>query len=133
MPGERTVFQWLAKHPEFAQQYTRAREAWADAEFENLMHIADTPVLGTKTKTTEDGVEHIEGDMIEHRRLQVDTRKWALARMSPKKYGDKITNELTGPNGQPLGNLSDEQIAAALNKLSERVAHDDDQPGSDLV
>ena len=27
-------------------------------------------------------------------RLRVDTRKWALARMNPKKYGDKVA--LTG-------------------------------------
>src|SRR6185369_9707606 len=77
MPGLRTVMTWLARDKEFQQQYTRARESWADAEFENLMHIADTPIEGEKTKETADGIEIMRGDMIEHRRLQVDTRKWA--------------------------------------------------------
>ena len=26
--------------------------------------------------------------------LRIDTRKWALARMSPKKYGDKVTQDI---------------------------------------
>jgi hypothetical protein len=87
---------WLARDKDFQQQYARARESWADAEFENLMHIADTPIEGEKTKTTADGVEITRGDMIEHRRLQVDTRKWALARMSPKKYGDRVALDHAG-------------------------------------
>ena len=28
--------------------------------------------------------------MIEHRRLQVDARKWAAGKLAPKKYGDKL-------------------------------------------
>ena len=100
MPPLRTVMAWLAARPDFQQQYTRARELWADAEFDAMMHIADTPVVGVKTKTDADGnVETTEGDMIEHRRLQVDTRKWALARMSPRKYGDKLG--LHGVEDQP--------------------------------
>ena len=31
--------------------------------------------------------------MIEHRRLRIDARKWALARMSPRKYGDRQTTD----------------------------------------
>lgn len=100
MPSRTSVFRWLAKDETFRNRYARAREIWADSEFENMMHIADTPMIGVKTKTTEDGIETTEGDMIEHRRLQVDTRKWALARMSPKKYGDSTT--LKGDKDAPL-------------------------------
>ena len=93
---------WLAQIDAFCQQYMRAREIWADAEFETMMHIADTPQLGEKTKETATGIEVTTGDMIEHRRLQVDTRKWALARMSPRKYGDKVGLEHTGREDAPL-------------------------------
>ena len=36
-------------------------------------------------------------------RLQVDTRKWAAARLAPKKYGDHISHDVKGPgaNFQP--------------------------------
>lgn len=102
-PGLKTVMQWLARHSDFAQQYASAREAWADAEFESILRIADTPQEGEKTKTLPDGsVETMTGDMIDHRRLQIDTRKWALARMSPKKYGDRIHNEHSGQVGVDL-------------------------------
>jgi hypothetical protein len=63
----------------------------ADVVFDELIEIADTPVEGEKVKIDKDGNEEVQrGDMIEHRRLQVDARKWALARMAPKKYGDKV-------------------------------------------
>jgi hypothetical protein len=38
-------------------------------------------MIGTETITKANGdVRTIVGDMIEHRRLQVDTRKWALSK-----------------------------------------------------
>jgi len=67
-------------------------------------------MIGMKTKINEKGeAEIVEGDMIEHRRLQVDARKWMLAKMLPKKYGDRTT--LAGDPGAPLSILM-EQIAA---------------------
>ena len=35
-------------------------------------------------------------------RLRVDTRKWALARMDSKRYGDKVQTEVSGPDGKPI-------------------------------
>lgn len=66
-----------------------------------MQKIADTPLLGVKTKTGPNGVEITEGDMIEHRKLQVDTRKWLLARLAAKTYGDRLAvgGDATG---QPL-------------------------------
>lgn len=87
----------------FQSQYARARSFWAESEFEEMNRIADTPQIGIKTETdAKGGVKTIEGDMIEHRRLQVDTRKWALARMSPKKYGDAMQLKHSDPDGNTL-------------------------------
>lgn len=48
-------------------------------------------VIGTKTITkVYADVQTIVDDMIEHRRLQVDTRKWALSKALPNIYGDKL-------------------------------------------
>ncbi len=103
MPAQSVVFQWLSKNAEFAENYARARVFWADSEFERIMEIADNTQEGVKTETdAKGGVKTIVGDMIEHRKLQVDTRKWALARMSPKKYGDRMENRLSGPEGEAL-------------------------------
>lgn len=85
------VFVDLAADDVFADQYARAMAIRADDMFDEMVEIADTPMIGEKTKTLADGkVEISTADMTEHRRLRVDTRKWALARMNPRKYGDKV-------------------------------------------
>ena len=103
MPSVSTVYRWIQAHVEFRDNYTRAREDQADTLADEILDIANTPVVGVKTKTNEKGeVETTEGDMIEHRRLQVDARKWIAAKLKPKKYGDKQQTEVTGADGGPL-------------------------------
>jgi hypothetical protein len=117
MPAESTVRAWALDDVQgFGAKYTRARELGYDRLAEELLQIADTPQVGVKTVHKATGAETTEGDMIEHRRLQVDARKWMLAKMLPKKYGDKVTQELTGPNGGPI-QVTD--ISITLVKPSE--------------
>ena len=85
MPDKSTVFRWLAEHSEFRDKYAKATEARADAIFEEIFDIADGVIP--------DSAE------VAKARLRVDTRKWALARMNPRKYGDKVTNEIVGKDG----------------------------------
>jgi hypothetical protein len=35
-------------------------------------------------------------------RLRVDARKWVAAKLLPKKYGDKVQQEVSGPDGGPI-------------------------------
>lgn len=116
MPARSTAFRWLSQNEAFQDIYARAREAQADALADDIVHIADTPRLGTKTVTKETGVEVTEGDMIEHRRLQVDARKWMAAKLAPRKYGEKIQQQVTGADGGPLQVIST-TAAQLLEKL----------------
>lgn len=88
--------------PGFAKQYAHAREmqceAWADKIFEE----ATTARIGTKTVERPDGVEVTTGDAVDRSRLAVDALKWTLAKLHPKKYGDKVTQEISGPEGGPI-------------------------------
>jgi hypothetical protein len=108
MPDKATVFRWLLAegHKDFSNQYSRARGIQADVLFDEIHQIADTPQKGTKTVRRGEGdnstVETTEADMIEHRRLQIDARKWLIGKMAPKKYGDKQVHEHGGPNGGPI-------------------------------
>ena len=102
MPAASTVFRWLGAHQSFREQYARAREAQADHFAEEILAIADTTQEGERREETEDGYKVVHEDMLGHRRLRVDTRKWLMARMAPKKYGDKITQEHTGADGGPV-------------------------------
>lgn len=100
-PNKSTVFRWLAASEEFRDQYARARESQADALFDEILHIADTPETGERVKVTEDGkTETTREDMLGHRRLQIDARKWIASKLQPKKYGDKL--ELAGDPSAPL-------------------------------
>lgn len=98
-PDVRTVYRWLMRHDEFRQQYTRAKELQVQVMADQILPIADTTQTGIKRKITDAGEEITEGDMIEHRKLQIDSRKWLLAKLMPKKYGDKLSTELSGPDG----------------------------------
>ena len=42
MPGRRTVFQWLAKYPEFARMYAKARCAQIEWLLDETIDIAKT-------------------------------------------------------------------------------------------
>ncbi|MCI9769062.1 ubiquitin carboxyl-hydrolase [Proteus mirabilis] len=85
MPSKATVFRWLSENAEFRDQYAKATEQRADALFEEILEIADD-VLPDSAEVAK-------------AKLRIDTRKWSLARMSPKKYGDKVTQEITGADG----------------------------------
>ena len=99
MPGESTVRMWaldLDGKAEFSAQYARAREVGYATLFDQLLEIADTPQQGVTITEKTTGTETKTGDMIEHRRLRVDTRKWMLAKALPKIYGDKQQIEHSG-------------------------------------
>lgn len=84
MPACGTVFRWLAEQEKFQEQYTRARETQADAIADEIIQIADDATDPAKA------------------RVQIDARKWYAGKVKPKKYGDKVVQELTGEGGGPV-------------------------------
>ena len=78
-------------------------EHWAN----EIKDIADTPVMGIVTTTGPLGVTTTEKEMIEHRKLQIDSRKWLLSKLQPRKYGDKLDLNVAGqPDGAPIKTAS---------------------------
>src|SRR5690606_30180476 len=71
-PAERTVYQWLARHEIFAQEYARARKTWADAQIEEIIAVSKDTELKADDK-----------------RVQIDTLKWAMGKLNGK-YSDKL-------------------------------------------
>jgi len=103
MPSASTVCRWLGQHEAFREQYARAREAQADTLFDEILEIADD---GTNDYVIRKGegedVERVDHDHIARSRLRVDARKWMASKLQPKKYGDKVQQELSGPDGGPI-------------------------------
>lgn len=101
LPHESTVRTWAVDNLNgFYTQYTRARDMGLDAMADEILDISDTPKMGSVTTNKIGGTETKTGDMIEHRRLQVDTRKWYLSKMAPKRY-DRPTGE-DKPSGEEI-------------------------------
>lgn len=108
MPKMTTIFRWLAdgEHEVFREQYEKAREIGLEVHADSILEIADTPLEGVETKIMADGgVEVKKGDMLGHRRLQIDARKWVLSKLLPKKYGDKMDLNHSGEIKSPTLNL----------------------------
>lgn len=93
MPDKSTVFRWLFNRKDFCDQYTRAKEESADAMAEDVLDIADDGINDYMKVYGDDEEVYgwkLNGDAIQRSRLRVETRKWLMAKMKPKKYGDKI-------------------------------------------
>ncbi len=91
MPCKATVFNWLRTNKDFLDQYARAKEESADAMSEDILDIADD---GTNDwmwiKRGGEDVQVPDNEVLQRSRLRVDTRKWIMSKMKPKKYGDKM-------------------------------------------
>jgi hypothetical protein len=91
MPSTATVFTWFAKYPAFLEQYTHAKEESADAMAEEMLDIADDGSNDFMTITKGNHTYNVEDREVTNRsRLRVDTRKWIMSKMKPKKYGEKL-------------------------------------------
>jgi hypothetical protein len=81
-------------------QYARAREEQADKFFKEVIEIADD--ASGDYVTISDGQTIVDHENIQRSRLRVDARKWAAARLAPRKYGDRVEHDVKGGlNFQP--------------------------------
>lgn len=79
MPAEAAVRKWALDDREgFYARYARAREIQAERWADEIIDIADG-----------------DGDW-QRARLRVDTRKWLVAKVLPKKYGERVDHNVSG-------------------------------------
>jgi hypothetical protein len=104
MPNPSTVFMWMRVNPEFSKQYEQAKAEAADAMAEELLDIADDGANDYMEKLDEAGEVagyRVNGENIQRSRLRADVRKFLMAKMKPKKYGEQTTLTLE-PSGVPM-------------------------------
>ena len=104
MPDASSVFRWLRTNEEFCKQYARAKEESTDAMAEEILDIADDGRNDwmTVASGTDFEKEVPNHEVLQRSRLRVDTRKWIMSKMKPKKYGDKV--DVTSDNKPIQGN-----------------------------
>ena len=89
MPAWQKIYEWMVKDKELSGAIAQAREQGYDAIAEDLLQIADTPLMGEEETSSNSGLTITRKDMLGHRKLQIETRLKLLAKWNPKKYGDR--------------------------------------------
>lgn len=110
MPSTSSVYSWLYDaenghktdpiYQDFLDNYMRAREHQSERFADEIIDISDDG--RNDTYMTDEGRERVDHDHIQRSKLRVDARKWHAAKTLPKKYGDKVRQEISGPDNQPL-------------------------------
>ena len=112
MPSTQTFYRWLSQFEEKSKRYAYACNIRTEIIAEEMFEIADDGSNDLMTIYKGDIAYEVENKEIVNRsRLRIDTRKWLLAKMNPKKFGDKID-----ANVNHEGTISIEQITGMVIK-----------------
>lgn len=94
-PDMSTIFRWIHSDREgFCKEYENACKERSEAHAEEILDIADD------SAEDKDADGKVRNDTVQRARLRVDTRKWLMSKLVPKKYGDKIQH--SGDEDNPV-------------------------------
>lgn len=100
MPSKSTVLMWAATQPEFTELYSRTRELAADADADDVAHLARLTATGELNPTAA--------------RAAIDGLKWAAAKRAPRRYGERPHPDRPRAEGSvspaDLSRLTDEEL-----------------------
>lgn len=98
LPKPSTIRRWITFDVEgFRDKYARVKASYAEVYAEEIIAIADDS-SGDDLELP-DGRIVANNEFINRSRLRVDTRKWLMSKLLPKKYGDRLEVETTGKDG----------------------------------
>ena len=103
LPDPQTIYRWLNSFPSFREEYARAKDSQMQVLADEIVDLADQDRICEKVTIKADGSrETVTLDQVDRTKLQIDSRKWLLSKLAPRKYGDKVQQEVSGPDGAPL-------------------------------
>jgi hypothetical protein len=117
MPAWTAIYAWAAQDKALSERIAQAREQGYDAIAEDLLAIADTPLMGDTETSSANGLTITRQDMLGHRKLQIETRLKLLAKWNPKKYGDRQI--VAGDKDNPLEVKADLSIFETMLETFE--------------
>lgn len=82
-----TFLGWVEANTELSVQYARAREALIEFHLDKTQKITQSD-----PERAPDG--KVDAGHVGWQRLQYDSAKWYASKLSPKRYGDKTTQEV---------------------------------------
>ena len=102
-PDYHVFVNWVAYDPDLYTKYARAKQVQADYFAEQIIDISDDETNPQRARN------------------RMDSRRWHASKIAPRKYGDRVLNELTGnvttTQKVDLSNLSPE----VRQKLREAI------------
>lgn len=103
-----TIYEWLDAHPEFSNNYARARAMRGDHYGAKVAEIADQCLAGE--------IEPAQA------RVAIDGYKWTAARMAPKQWSEKRQVDLNvdGSIQHQHTHKSEDQLIDDLKAIRER-------------
>jgi len=93
-----SFYEWIAKDKELGDKYARAKELQAEFLAEQIILIADdsskdeVPIFGEEGEGLGTRTDY---ENIQRSKLRVDARKWIASKLLPKKYGDKVHQDIS--------------------------------------
>ena len=91
IPSTTTVFRWIAseKCKGFRELYEASMQIRLETLGDGLIDLADAPI-------ERNAAGAIDSAAVQIRRLQIETRRWILSKLLPRKYGDRMNLDHQG-------------------------------------
>jgi hypothetical protein len=94
-PDAATLYRWMNDNEDFRKQYAQATRDRADAQFEELNSMGEVAM--------EDAIKYKDDPrfanvVVAVYKLKADNMKWAMAKMKPKKYSERLELDDLPPN-----------------------------------
>lgn len=102
---------WCSINEGLAEQYARAMAVRTEQDAADLDELQNA-------EPERDDKGRVDPGWVSWRKLQIDTRKWSMSKRVPKKYGERVTTEVTGRDGGPI-----ESKDVSDNEVARRFAH----------
>lgn len=114
--GATTFSSWLATDEALLAQYTRAREVYIQGQESRINELSEEMVAAAKA-----GGEGVSAVVAAYK-AQIDNIKWELCKLLPKRYGDRLSAELSGPAGGPIAHsITVEMVPVVAAGAAQRV------------
>lgn len=115
MPHRDSFYRWMRNDEtkKLYDKYARAKSDQMDYYAEEMIEIADD--VSRDLVLDGDGKPVIDGFAAQRAKIMIDTRKWLMGKLKPKKYGDKQEVDVTSSDG------SMSPDAATRNAVLERL------------
>lgn len=118
-PDLSIVMDWLKEDEVFAEQYARAKADQCMLMAEEIIDISDDSSLDVAF--TDEGKPFVDRENINRSRLRVDTRKWLLSKLVPKKYGDYMRSDINMDANINMRSMPDAELDARINQALKEL------------